>query len=231
MLLLFLQIFFRGDFFMKKAMILLLAVSLSLCLFGCGDGGKTDETSQSSATADSATADSATEPATRIAYSDKTQRVGSDEFGYMDIPDNFKLLPQPEGKTDLQYADPSGTVVITLNKLSADISSLNAMQSIENMVKQGGATDIKKEFESKVNNMSAMRLDCYYPAEKKSVTVYLVPSLEGTNYIAAEYPKGDDTALKYIQSWRNVQKSSTKTGKIKKNTCILNKYVLRYYLR
>ena len=208
---------------MKKAFILLFAAMFTLCMFGCDDSGKNNETSQSSATADSAT-----QAATQIPYSEKTQVVGSDEFGYMDIPDNFKLLPQPEGKTDLQYADPSGTVVITLNKLSAEISSLNAMQSIENMVKQNGATDVKKEFESKVNNMSAMRLDCYYPAEKKSVTVYLVPSLEGTNYIAAEYPKGDDTALKYIQSWRNVQKSSTKTGKIKKNTCILNKYVLRY---
>ncbi len=196
---------------MKKAFILLFAAMFTLCMFGCGDSGKNNETSQSSATADSAT-----QAATQIPYSEKTQVVGSDEFGYMDIPDNFKLLPQPEGKTDLQYADPSGTVVITLNKLSAEISSLNAMQSIENMVKQNGATDVKKEFESKVNNMSAMRFDCYYPAEKKSVTVYLVPSLEGTNYIAAEYPNGDDTALQYIQSWSNVQKASTKTGKIKK---------------
>ena len=211
---------------MKKAMIMLLAAALSLCLFGCNNGGENGDPSKNSATADSAT-----QAATQIPYSEKTQVVGSDEFGYMEIPDNFKLLPQAEGKADLQYADPTGAVVLTMNKLSADISSLNAMQSIENMVKQNGATDVKTEFESKVNNMSAMRLDCCYPAEKKSVTIYLVPSLEGTNYLAAEYPKGDDTALQYIQSWNNIQKSSTKTGKIKKNTCILNKYVLRYYLR
>ncbi len=196
---------------MKRAIILLLAAVFALCLFGCNIGGKSDDPSNSSATPDSTK-----KVVTRIIYSNKTQEIGNDEFGYMSIPDNFQMLPKAEGKADLQYADPSGAVVFTMNKLSADISSLNAMQNIEETVKQNGATNIKKEFESSVNNMSAMRLDCYYPNEQKSVTVYLVPSLEGTNYLAAEYPKDDEKALKYIQSWSNTQKSSTQTGKIKK---------------
>lgn len=196
---------------MKRAVSILIIAVLALCLFGCNNGGNDAASSKSGATEDSAT-----QPATQIHYSDKTQEIGNEGLGYMSVPDNFTQLPQAEGKYDLQYADPSGTVVFTLNKLSSEVSSLNAMLSIEETVKKNGATEVETDMDTSVNNMKALRLDCYYPGEKKSVTIFLVPSLESTNYIAAEYPKGDKTALEYLQSWHNTQKTTKQTSKIKK---------------
>ena len=44
-----------------------------------------------------------------------SQTIGTDEFGYVTIPDTWVRFQDLAGGTDLQYSDPQGKSIITLN--------------------------------------------------------------------------------------------------------------------
>lgn len=194
---------------MKKPFALLISAVLFLSFFGCSGQEKS---SQSSATADEAQSSNAAETtiaaAIDVEYSDKTQTIGSEIFGYMEIPDNFTALPTEGTRSDLQYADPTGTTVYTLNIISSGVTPSAAVTSIETNFKNLGAQDVAVDFNGFVGDLDAIQIGCTFPAEKKNATVLLVPSLDRINYIAAEYPVGDTKAVQYLQTWTQKNKKS-----------------------
>ncbi len=187
---------------MKKPFALLISAVLFLSFFGCSGQ---ENSSQSSATADEAQSSNAAETtiaaAIDVEYSDKTQTIGSEIFGYMEIPDNFTALPTEGTRSDLQYADPTGTTVYTLNIISSGVTPSAAVTSIETNFKNLGAQDVAVDFNGFVGDLDAIQIGCTFPTEKKNATVLLVPSLDRINYIAAEYPVGDTKAVQYLQTW------------------------------
>ena len=192
---------------MKKPFALLISAVLFLSFFGCSGQ---ENSSQSSATADEAQSSNAAETtiaaAIDVEYSDKTQTIGSEIFGYMEIPDNFTALPTEGTRSDLQYADPTGTTVYTLNIISSGVTPSAAVTSIETNFKNLGAQDVAVDFNGFVGDLDAIQIGCTFPAEKKNATVLLVPSLDRINYIAAEYPVGDTKAVQYLQTWTQKNK-------------------------
>ena len=194
---------------MKKPFALLISAVLFLSFFGCSGQ---ENSSQSSATADEAQSSNAAETtiaaAIDVEYSDKTQTIGSEIFGYMEIPDNFTALPTEGTRSDLQYADPTGTTVYTLNIISSGITPSAAVASIETNFKNLGAQDVAVDFNGFVGDLDAIQIGCTFPAEKKNATVLLVPSLDRINYIAAEYSVGDTKAVQYLQTWTQKNKKS-----------------------
>lgn len=192
---------------MKKPFALLISAVLFLSFFGCSGQ---ENSSQSSATADEAQSSNAAETtiaaAIDVEYSDKTQTIGSEIFGYMEIPDNFTALPTEGTRSDLQYADPTGTTVYTLNIISSGVTPSAAVTSIETNFKSLGAQDVAVDFNGFVGDLDAIQIGCTFPAEKKNATVLLVPSLDRINYIAAEYPVGDTKAVQYLQTWTQKNK-------------------------
>ena len=194
---------------MKKPFALLISAVLFLSFFGCSGQ---ENSSQSSATADEAQSSNAAETtiaaAIDVEYSDKNQTIGSEIFGYMEIPDNFTALPTEGTRSDLQYADPTGTTVYTLNIISSGVTPSAAVTSIETNFKNLGAQDVAVDFNGFVGDLDAIQIGCTFPAEKKNATVLLVPSLDRINYIAAEYPVGDTKAVQYLQTWTQKNKKS-----------------------
>ena len=194
---------------MKKPFALLISAVLFLSFFGCSGQ---ENSSQSSATADEAQSSNSAETtiaaAIDVEYSDKTQTIGSEIFGYMEIPDNFTALPTEGTRSDLQYADPTGTTVYTLNIISSGVTPSAAVTSIETNFKNLGAQDVAVDFNGFVGDLDAIQIGCTFPAEKKNATVLLVPSLDRINYIAAEYPVGDTKAVQYLQTWTQKNKKS-----------------------
>ena len=193
---------------MKKTVILLLS-GILLLFYGCSGQ---DNSPESSATADEAQTSEVTETTmtavTNVEYSDKNQTIGSEILGYMDIPDNFSVLPTEGTRSDLQYADPTGTSVFTLNIISSEITPSAAVTNIETNFKGLGAQDIAVDFDGFIGDLDAIQIGCTFPAEKKNVTVLLVPSLDRINYIAAEYPIGDTKAVQYLQTWTQKKKNN-----------------------
>ena len=195
---------------MKRFAALLLSGIIFLSLFGCSGQ---ENLSESSATADEAAQTSGVAETTIAAvidveYSDKTQTIGSEILGYMDIPKNFAALPTEGTRNDLQYADPTGTTVFTLNIISSGVTPSAAVANIETSFKKLGAQDLAVDFNGFVGDLQAIQIGCTFPSEKKNATVLLVPSLDRINYIAAEYPVGDTKAVQYLQSWVQKQKKS-----------------------
>ena len=194
---------------MKKPFALLISAVLFLSFFGCSGQ---ENSSQSSATADEAQSSNAAETtiaaAIDVEYSDKNQTIGSEIFGYMEIPDNFTALPAEGTRSDLQYADPTGTTVYTLNIISSGITPSAAVASIETNFKNLGAQDVAVDFNGFVGDLDAIQIGGTFPTEKKNATVLLVPSLDRINYIAAEYPVGDTKAVQYLQTWTQKNKKS-----------------------
>lgn len=52
--------------------------------------------------------------------SEQVQMVGNDELGYVKIPADWVRFFDIEGGTDLQYSNPAGTAILTLNIFSLD---------------------------------------------------------------------------------------------------------------
>ena len=188
---------------MKRFAALILSGIIIISLFGCS---AQENSSESSATADEAQTSKVIETtiaaAVNVEYSDKNQTIGSEIFGYMDIPDNFTALPTEGTRSDLQYADPTGTTVFTLNIISSGVTPSAAVTNIETNFKNLGAQDVAVDFNGFVGDLDAIQIGCTFPSEKKNATVLLVPSLDRINYIAAEYPVGDIKAVQYLQSWK-----------------------------
>lgn len=81
-----------------------------------------------------------------------TQRIGTPEFGFTDVPSDYVEFRDVSGGTDLQYADVTGTSIITLNVFDLEsvpedmrdsFTLYDAAQSVAANIDQGGPTDIQ----------------------------------------------------------------------------------------
>ncbi len=80
------------------------------------------------------------------------QSVGTEEFGYVTIPDTWVKFKDLDGGTDFQYSNPEGTSIITLNTISLDglteeqkeqFNTKSAAQNIWYNLQNSDVTDIQ----------------------------------------------------------------------------------------
>ena len=126
-----------------------------------------------------------------------TQRVGTPEFGFVDVPADYVVFHDANGGTDLQYSDASGTSIITLNvfdmesvpeDLRADFTPYDAAQSVASNIDEGGPSSIQGAT-VELAGRQAYQVYAYFDDGTFLVT-WVVDDPAGTiHYVAVEGPE------------------------------------------
>lgn len=114
---------------MKKKLVLvvctlLAAVSVTACGKTKSNSAKDSQPSQTASATSSETTSSSKD--TKKEKTGDTQRVGSDEYGYIDIPQNWIPFKDIDGGDSIQYTDGTGYNIVTLNAFTKEKADLGA---------------------------------------------------------------------------------------------------------
>ena len=105
----------------KSWLILFLAVLLIFTLEACSSSGgnKPKSSQQSSSSSKVSAKESSSSSSSNVMKKDvkmeEMQRVGSDNYGYIDIPKNWLKFRDVDGGDSIQYTDGSGYNIVTMN--------------------------------------------------------------------------------------------------------------------
>jgi hypothetical protein len=180
---------------MKRFTAVLLLCVLAICLCACSDFGSAQNSGSGNGSAASS------EVSDAGSSDSDTQIIGSENLGYMKIPKDFVRISNSESE-ELQYGSKPGDVIFTINSISSDIEISKALESISEKVKNDGAENVTTSTSANFNGFTANEIKCYNPKEDKFVVIYLIPFMEKTAYIAAEYTKVNENAIEYLQTWQ-----------------------------
>ncbi|MCL2339864.1 MAG: hypothetical protein FWC59_03085 [Actinomycetia bacterium] len=132
-----------------------------------------------------------------------TQRVGNATVGYVTIPaDWLPFLDSTASQGMLQYSDPTGNTIISMNILP-DISNNDQVKSylsnLGDYHQSQGATGLSYATVN-VNGITGYQTYCYYPDASVFLCVYGFIGSEGqAHYIAVEGP-GDNTLINILDA-------------------------------
>ncbi len=190
---------------MRRSVLAIFALGLCLGLAGCG--GVLPKAAASPAPAVSSTVAEEPEVSSQsksrsIAQSEKkdapaqnTKRVGTDEFGYVSVPEDWVSFVEATGGTDWQYSDPTGTSIITLNTFSTEglteeekkaVSPETAAQSVWFNIENGGGTSAIEGAKVEFAGFEAYQVYAAYEDGTFLVTWCFEPGDGQIHYAAAE---------------------------------------------
>ena len=105
----------------KKYLLLFLVILVSVGLGACNSSGNSKSKSSSQISSSSKVSEKANGSLSSSATkkndvkTEETQRVGSDDYGYIDIPKNWLKFRDVDGGDSIQYTDGSGYNLVTMN--------------------------------------------------------------------------------------------------------------------
>ena len=105
----------------KKYLLLFLIILVSVGLGACNSSGNSKSKSSSQISSSSKVSEKANGSLSSSATkkndvkTEETQRVGSDDYGYIDIPKNWLKFRDVDGGDSIQYTDGSGYNIVTMN--------------------------------------------------------------------------------------------------------------------
>lgn len=105
----------------KKYLLLFLVILVSVGLGACNSSGNSKSKSSSQISSSSKVLEKANGSLSSSATKkndvkmEETQRVGSDDYGYIDIPKNWLKFRDVDGGDSIQYTDGSGYNIVTMN--------------------------------------------------------------------------------------------------------------------
>lgn len=105
----------------KKYLLLFLVILVSVGLGACNSSGNSKSKSSSQIPSSSKVSEKANGSLSSSATkkndvkTEETQRVGSDDYGYIDIPKNWLKFRDVDGGDSIQYTDGSGYNIVTMN--------------------------------------------------------------------------------------------------------------------
>lgn len=105
----------------KKYLLLFLVILVSVGLGACNSSGNSKSKSSSQISSSSKVSEKANASLSSSATkkndvkTEETQRVGSDDYGYIDIPKNWLKFRDVDGGDSIQYTDGSGYNIVTMN--------------------------------------------------------------------------------------------------------------------
>ncbi|MGT2950740.1 hypothetical protein BU202_05360 [Streptococcus cuniculi] len=111
----------------KKLMVVAFSLLATVAITACGKTNSTSiKDSEPSQTASAASSESTSSSiaAKTEKKTDGTQRIGSDEYGYIDIPKNWIPFKDLNGGDDIQYTDGTGYNIVTLNALTKEKANI-----------------------------------------------------------------------------------------------------------
>ena len=166
-----------------KEFILLVAIVLVTNFTGCTKKGQ----SESDAKGETKEEVSAIE----------SQRVGSKQLGYVNIPSSWlKFRDLDETVKDLQYSDPSGKTIVTMNLFDKtglskeDARNFGAEEAASNVwtnLKNSGSPDIQGST-VKLQHYDAFQVSAVYPDGSRLVAWLFEAEDNEIHYIAVESP-------------------------------------------
>ena len=105
----------------KKYLLLFVVILVSVGLGACNSSGNSKSKSSSQISSSSKVSEKANGSLSSSATkkndvkTEETQRVGSDDYGYIDIPKNWLKFRDVDGGDSIQYTDGSGYNIVTMN--------------------------------------------------------------------------------------------------------------------
>ena len=105
----------------KKYLLLFLVILVSVGLGACNSSGNSKSKSSSQISSSSKVSEKANGSLSSSATkkndvkTEETPRVGSDDYGYIDIPKNWLKFRDVDGGDSIQYTDGSGYNIVTMN--------------------------------------------------------------------------------------------------------------------
>ncbi|MBP2622356.1 hypothetical protein [Streptococcus oricebi] len=113
---------------MKKKWFLGLAFLASLIMVSaCNHQSPSKETSQTSSSSSSSVNDSSSDLSQ---LTKDTQRIGSDDYGYVNIPKDWVTFHDVNGGDDIQYSDGTDINIISLNTITAEKAGVKDLSEI-----------------------------------------------------------------------------------------------------
>ena len=195
---------------MKKVITLSSILLCSLCLAAC------NTTKNTSAEKTETTSVQETTVATTTAPIKDTQWIGSDDYGYVKVPQSWIKFKDVNGGDDIQYSDGTDINIVTLNTFKAEQFGISESElekvdpiQISNSIYQSKSEspDFSKVWGSKstIGGYDAYQVNCIAKTGKYLV-IWIFKSDDGKfRYVSLE---GDldtikELALTIEESWTN----------------------------
>ena len=195
---------------MKKVITLSSILLCSLCLAAC------NTTKNTSAEKTEATSVQETTVATTTAPIKDTQWIGSDDYGYVKVPQSWIKFKDVNGGDDIQYSDGTDINIVTLNTFKAEQFGISESElekvdpiQISNSIYQSKSEspDFSKVWGSKsrIGGYDAYQVNCIAKTGKYLV-IWIFKSDDGKfRYVSLE---GDLDTIKELaptieESWTN----------------------------
>lgn len=195
---------------MKKVITLSSILLCSLCLAAC------NTTKNTSAEKTETTSVQETTVATTTAPIKDTQWIGSDDYGYVKVPQSWIKFKDVNGGDDIQYSDGTDINIVTLNTFKAEQFSISESElekvdpiQISNSIYQSKSEspDFSKVWGSKsrIGGYDAYQVNCIAKTGKYLV-IWIFKSDDGKfRYVSLE---GDLDTIKELaptieESWTN----------------------------
>ena len=195
---------------MKKVITLSSILLCSLCLAAC------NTTKNTSAEKTEATSVQETTVATTTAPIKDTQWIGSDDYGYVKVPQSWIQFKDVNGGDDIQYSDGTDINIVTLNTFKAEQFGISESElekvdpiQISNSIYQSKSesSDFSKVWGSKsrIGGYDAYQVNCIAKTGKYLV-IWIFKSDDGKfRYVSLE---GNLDSIKELaptieESWTN----------------------------
>ena len=195
---------------MKKVITLSSILLCSLCLAAC------NTTKNTSAEKTETTSVQETTVATTTAPIKDTQWIGSDDYGYVKVPQSWIQFKDVNGGDDIQYSDGTDINIVTLNTFKAEQFGISESElekvdpiQISNSIYQSKSesSDFSKVWgsKSKIGGYNAYQVNCIAKTGKYLV-IWIFKSDDGKfRYVSLE---GDLDTIKELaptieESWTN----------------------------
>ena len=195
---------------MKKVITLSSILLCSLCLAAC------NTTKNTSAEKTETTSVQETTVATTTAPIKDTQWIGSDDYGYVKVPQSWIKFKDVNGGDDIQYSDGTDINIVTLNTFKAEQFGISESElekvdpiQISNSIYQSKSesSDFSKVWGSKsrIGGYDAYQVNCIAKTGKYLV-IWIFKSDDGKfRYVSLE---GDLDTIKELaptieESWTN----------------------------
>lgn len=151
----------------NKPLLVAVAVLSLVSLVACSSPKKESSQSSSSESSSTSVVKETTESSSKVEKkisdgnpsSEETKRIGSADYGYVNIPSDWKKYESVEGGDNIEYRDPSGNYTIILNASNREKANVAEGEEF-------GAEMMAQRFESAMNGKNKV-----VKVSRSSVTV------------------------------------------------------------
>lgn len=142
-----------------------------------------------------------TNTASTSSSSQNTQRVGSDEFGYISVPSNWTKFIDPDAPNTIQYSYANVYIATLYAADTTQVSAENYAQSTASLMQQDGVTGVTGAT-VKIGKYTAYQVYGHYDADNTWLVCWHFEAEDGkTHYIAIEGPDASSDYFKIPETF------------------------------